>query len=259
MGDPLAHMLERTVVIRAYRNAVFRYFTDPARFAAWWGAGSEIDARPGGRVQICYPGGVTAGGEVREVVPDERILFSYGYDDPAKPIARGGSEVAFLLEDHPQGMFLRLIHSVADPDTRDAHLPGWRFQLSLLANAVGRELAAGLPERIDRYFAVWSEPDGQARHQALAALVTDNVVYRDDFAAVAGREDLAAHIGAAQLHLPSVALTREGTPLSCQGTAVVDWVARGPEGEPRWRGRNVIELAPDGRFARVVGLRRLEG
>jgi hypothetical protein len=33
----------------------------------------------------------------------------------------------------------------------------------------------------------------------------------------------------------------------------VDWVAKGPGGEPRGRGTGVFELAPDGRIAQVVG------
>src|SRR5438477_11800544 len=52
------HVLERTVLIRARARTVFRYFTDSERFAAWWGAGSAIEARPGGPVRIRYPSGV---------------------------------------------------------------------------------------------------------------------------------------------------------------------------------------------------------
>ena len=36
------------VRIEADRETVFRYFTDSGRWAAWWGAGSTIDPRPGG-------------------------------------------------------------------------------------------------------------------------------------------------------------------------------------------------------------------
>ena len=41
------HLLERTVDIGATVDTVFEYFTDSALWAAWWGAGSAIDARPG--------------------------------------------------------------------------------------------------------------------------------------------------------------------------------------------------------------------
>ena len=68
----LTHQLDRTIVIGAPPATVFRYFTDSPRWAAWWGAGSTIDARPGGRVLIRYPGGVEAAGEVVEVNPPDR-------------------------------------------------------------------------------------------------------------------------------------------------------------------------------------------
>ena len=54
----LTHLLERTLVIEATRTIVFQFFTDTARWAAWWGAGSVIDARPGGRMLIRYANGV---------------------------------------------------------------------------------------------------------------------------------------------------------------------------------------------------------
>jgi uncharacterized protein YndB with AHSA1/START domain len=250
MSDPF--LLERTVVIRARRSTVFRYFTDSARFAAWWGAGSDIDPRPGGALQIRYPNAVTAGGQVLELDPDRRIVFSYGYDDPAKPIPRGGSRVTITLEDHPQGTLLRLVHVLPDAATRDAHVPGWRFQLSLFANVVTRELHADLADRLDRFFALWSDPDPAA----VEALCTPEITFHDGFASLAGREELAAHIAAARQHMPGVTLSRAGAPLECQGTALVDWLATAADGTARGRGTNVVELSPDGRLARVTGFWR---
>lgn len=60
----LPHRLDRTIRIRADRDTVFRFFTDEGRWATWWGAGSSIDSRPGGRMLIRYPNGVEASGEV---------------------------------------------------------------------------------------------------------------------------------------------------------------------------------------------------
>ena len=47
--------LDRTIEIRASRAMVFTFFTDPARWAAWWGPGSTIDPHVGGRVAIRPP------------------------------------------------------------------------------------------------------------------------------------------------------------------------------------------------------------
>ena len=109
-GTDLPNRLDREVLIRATRSTVFRYFTDSARFAAWWGTGSSIDARPGGTVLIRYPNGVEAGGEVVEVAAGERIVFTYGYRDRAKPVAWGASRVTVTFADHAQGTLLTLRH-----------------------------------------------------------------------------------------------------------------------------------------------------
>jgi uncharacterized protein YndB with AHSA1/START domain len=247
-----AFVVDRSVLIRADRALVFRYFTDPERFAAWWGPGSTIDARPGGRVDIRYPNGVTAGGEVIEVVPRERVVFTYGYDDPGKPIARGGSRVVVTFADEPDGTRVQLRHHVADAATRDAHVPGWRFQLSLFANVVTGALNADLEPIVDGFFALWSNPDAEARAQALAQLARDDVAFRDRFAALEGRADLLDHIAASQVHMPGVALRRAGAVRSCQGTALVAWTAVAGDRTVA-RGSNVFTFAADGRVASVVG------
>lgn len=48
----LPFFVERDVLICARPATVFRFFTDTNRWAAWWGAGSEVEGRPGGKVRI---------------------------------------------------------------------------------------------------------------------------------------------------------------------------------------------------------------
>ncbi|HXD48849.1 MAG TPA: SRPBCC domain-containing protein, partial [Gemmatimonadaceae bacterium] len=110
---PLEHRLDRTVVIQASPETVFRYFTDSARWAAWWGAGSTIDARPGGRVYVRYATGDEAAGEVLEVKPPERIVFSYGYVR-GTPMPVGASRVTIDLEPLEGATRLRLSHELGD-------------------------------------------------------------------------------------------------------------------------------------------------
>jgi len=249
----LEHVLERSVLIRAQRETVFRYFTDNERFAAWWGAGSTIDARPGGPLRIRYANGVLASGEVVEVAPPERIVFTYGYEDPAKPVRPGGSRVVVTLQERRDGTLLHLRHELPDAAARDQHVQGWRYQLAVFANVVTRELSGDLRPAVDAFFAAWSEKDEARRRAALAAVATDDVTFADAFSCTAGIEDLVAHLAAAQFHMPGVVLERTGDVRQCQGTALADWVAKGPDGVPRGRGTNVFDLAPDGRIRRVVG------
>ena len=246
-------VLERTVLICAPRATVFRYFTDPERFAAWWGAGSSVDARPGGEVLIRYPNGVTARGTVVELTVDERFVFTYGYDAPDKPLRPGGSRVVVTLEDRPEGTHLRLRHEFPDAATRDAHVQGWRYQLALFANVVAREQHSAVAATLDRYFAIWSEADGRLREQTLRAIGTTDLTFQDAFGCTVGTLDLGAHVSAVRTHMPDLRMRREGDVRQCQGTALADWVAERADGSPAGRGTNVFRLAPDGRIRHVVG------
>jgi uncharacterized protein YndB with AHSA1/START domain len=252
--NALEHVLERTILIRARRETVFRYFTDSARFAAWWGAGSTIDPRPGGALRIRHPNGVLASGEVIEVVPERRVVFTYGYDDPARPLRPGGSRVTVTLEEAAAGTLVHLRHELPDAATRDEHVQGWRYQMAVFASVVAREQHAGVTPAVDAFLAAWSEKDAARRRASLAPVATEDVSFADAFSCTAGLDDLSAHLGAAQLHMPGLVLERNGDVRHCQGTAIADWVAKAPDGAIRARGTNVFELAPDGRIARVVGL-----
>jgi uncharacterized protein YndB with AHSA1/START domain len=66
--------IDRDVVICATRATVFRYFTDPERWALWWGKGSRLDPRPGGEVFIQYPNGQSAQGSVVEIDAPNRFV-----------------------------------------------------------------------------------------------------------------------------------------------------------------------------------------
>jgi uncharacterized protein YndB with AHSA1/START domain len=250
----LPFSLERTVLICARSQTVFRFFTDSTRFASWWGTGSEIEARPGGRVQIRYPNGVLARGEVLEVDPPRRIAFTYGYDDPPRPIPPGGSRVTVTLEERPQGTLVRLRHDVADAVARDHHEQGWRYQLAVFANVVANDEHQGATARVDALFRAWGEPDPAVRRRLLEESVTPEISFRDAFSATSGIEDLHEHMAAAQMHMPGVRLAREGDLRQCQGTAVARWVATGADGSVKGKGLNVYQLAPDGRIAEAVGL-----
>ena len=251
---PLAHSLERSLNIAVRPELVFAYFTDSARFAAWWGAGSSIDGRPGGALRIRYPNGVVVSGEVVEVETPRRIVFSYGYQDPAKGIPPGGSRVTVALEELPAGNTrLQLHHDLPDAAARDEHAPGWRFQLSLLANVVAREAYADVGATIVRFFTAWNTIDTQARQELLAGAVTPEVTFRDPYAAVTGLDDLMAHIGAVHRFMPGLTLLPAGEARQCQGTALCEWSARAADGASRGAGTNVFTLDPDGRIAACVG------
>ena len=89
MADP-GRPVEVTLVIAARPETIFRYFTDPARFARWMGQGAVLDPEPGGRLWVGYPTGQVAsmireikpaGEVIREMVADAVRALTTGLDD----------------------------------------------------------------------------------------------------------------------------------------------------------------------------------
>ena len=187
MMPVLAHQLDRTLTIGAPPAAVFRYFTDSERWAAWWGAGSTIDPRPGGRVYIRYPNAVEVIGEVIEIDAPSRIVFSYGFAS-GTPVAPGASRVTIRLEPTARGTTLHLVHAFTEASVRDEHVQGWRYQLSVFANVVANELHGDAGALVDRWFGIWSETDAAVRTATLAEIAAPNVQMHDRFSSVEGTD-----------------------------------------------------------------------
>ena len=248
----LPHALDRHVIIRAHVETVFRYFTDSSRWATWWGPGSTIDPRPGGKLFIRYPNAVEAGGEVLEIDPPRRIVFTMGYAT-GQPMPIGASRVTIELAGDPAGTRLTLHHEFAEQAACENHVQGWRYQLSVFANVVADHQNAGAAVRVDEWFAAWSEPDPAKRERLLATAVSSGVSFRDRFSLVEGLDDLKPHLAAVHQFMPGMKLMRSGEPRHCQGTVLADWVATGPDGAERGRGTNVFALDQDGKIDAVVG------
>jgi uncharacterized protein YndB with AHSA1/START domain len=249
----LIHRLDRSVVINAPREAVFRFFTDSSRWAAWWGAGSTIDARKGGQLRIRYPEGTEVSGQVVDVTPPDQIVFTYGYAS-GKPIPPGSSRVTIRLEPDRSATRVHLIHEFDDVAARDEHIQGWRYQLSLFSNVVADEVNAGAAATVDAWFELWADPDAEARGRTVARIAQDDIRFHDRHSNISGPAELMPHIAAAQRFMPGMRMSRSGGVRHCQGTVLADFSIAGADGVVRGRGTNVFVLGPTGRIESVTGL-----
>jgi len=240
----LTHRLERSIVIQARPETVFRFFTDSERWAKWWGAGSTIDARPGGKVFILHPGGVETPGEVIEAQPPSRIVFTYGYAT-GKPIPPGASRVTINIDAFDDATRLHLLHEFDDAAARDHHVQGWRFQLSVFANTVANEVFADAAKVVDGWYEAWTVTDDQAREEAFAKVASPDVAFRDRYSTLHGLTEVSTHAGAAQRFMPGITLRRDGEIRQCQGMILSGWIAEGKEG---FSGNSVFVMTPDGRI-----------
>lgn len=253
MKMTLPFTLDRSITIRATPETVFRFFTDNKRWAAWWGPGSTIDPRPGGRLLIRYPGGVEASGEVLEISNPDRLVFTFGFAS-GTPMPPGSSRVTIRLADSGEGTRVTLTHELADETVRNEHIQGWRYQMSVFANAVADEVNAQAEQLVDEWLASWSIAAEGERKSALARIADPGVRFRDRFSTIDGLDDLIPHIGAAQRFMPGMRLERKGPVRHCQGMVLADWIGVSPDGQQRASGTNAFEMTAAGRVASVVGV-----
>src|SRR4029077_12588782 len=91
--------------------------------------------RPGGVYRVLVGGRFQSAGEYVEVVPNEKVLFTFGWDQEGHPIPAGSTTVEITL--HPEGdkTRVRLVHRGLPDDAVSDHSHGWDHYLARLAVA----------------------------------------------------------------------------------------------------------------------------
>jgi uncharacterized protein YndB with AHSA1/START domain len=124
--------LVREIVIDATPETVWPFLTEAERHVEWDGTDAELDPRAGGVYRVLVGGKHQAVGEFVEVVPFEKVVFSFGWDQPGHPIPPGSTTVEITL--HPEGekTRLRLVHRGLPDDAVADHEGGWSHYLERL-------------------------------------------------------------------------------------------------------------------------------
>jgi uncharacterized protein YndB with AHSA1/START domain len=118
---------------------VYAAWTDPEKIARWFGpekvtaVRADADVRVGGQYHIkaISPDGEhNVGGVYREVVPNEKLVFTWAW----KSTPERESLVTVLLRPDGSGTLLTLTHEqFFDEEARDRHQHGWTGALDKLA------------------------------------------------------------------------------------------------------------------------------
>lgn len=128
--------MTNVVVIRqiaASPATVFSFFTDLERWTAWQGVDGEVDTRPDGAFRIRMPGAQVASGQFVELVPEQRLVITWGWEGEAQPVPPGSTTVTIELEPNETGTLLRLTHSgLAPQNVAEHHRQGWEQYLERL-------------------------------------------------------------------------------------------------------------------------------
>jgi uncharacterized protein YndB with AHSA1/START domain len=125
--------LMREIVIAATPETIWPFLVEPERHVEWMGTEAELDPRPGGVYRVLVHGQNKGAGEFVEVVPQERVVFTFGWDHEDHPIPAGSTTVEISL--HPEGekTRVRLVHRGLPDDAVADHTVGWDHFLGRLA------------------------------------------------------------------------------------------------------------------------------
>lgn len=131
--------LMREVVMDASPATIFPFLTDPAHHVRWMGTEVELDPRAGGAYSVLVQGTHPAVGTFVEVVPDTKVVFTFGWDEPNHPIPAGSTEVEISLIPDGNKTRVRLVHRGLPDDAVSDHTAGWDHYLDRLVAASSGE------------------------------------------------------------------------------------------------------------------------
>lgn len=125
--------LVQEIVVDASPETIFELLTVAEEHTRWMGTEAELDPRPGGTYRVLVAGQFPAGGEFVEVVPNEKVVFSFGWDAPGNPVPPGSSTIEISLQAEGGKTRVRLVHSGIPDEVVGEHTHGWGHYLGRLS------------------------------------------------------------------------------------------------------------------------------
>ena len=118
--------LTREIVIGASPETVFRFLTEEDKMKQWFGEVVEADSKPGGMFHVGEknPNGNHCRGEFVEIIPNEKVVFTWGGIEDSAP---GESTVEIILKSQGESTHLTLHHyNIRLKPSADSFGQGWK-------------------------------------------------------------------------------------------------------------------------------------
>ena len=133
--SPSEVVLDYEVRVEATQEVVFAHFIDPELMTDWIAQHAELDSRPGGTVRLEVSGTDVVVGTVVEIVPNERLVFTWGWEGDRYSVPPGSSTVEVTFEKDGDCTVVHVRHSRLPAAARDVHAAGWAALLPRLREA----------------------------------------------------------------------------------------------------------------------------
>jgi uncharacterized protein YndB with AHSA1/START domain len=249
---PNPNSLETSIQIAAKPSTVFRFLSDPKLFQEWMGTGAVLGQTD---LTVSYPGGEVAKGTIREVIPDQKLVFGWGYVSSKHGLAPDSTTVTIeLIPTSDGGTLVKLTHENLDQAQQSEHSKGWTYylhQLSSQAETVA--VAAVLPSTIATYCDAWNETIADRRRELLLQCWEPDAAFRDAMGSAETLQALDGYIAGAHQFLPGFRLEAAGPHDFVRGFVRFPWIIRLPNGNVMSRGTNFGRVSATGKFQFVTG------
>lgn len=160
---------DRTVEVALEPDAAFELITSPERLRRWLTVAARVDLRPGGRYRWTVVPGHSVSGTFVEVVPGQRLEFSWWWED-SDDLPPGSSTVTVTLTPRDGSTEVRLVHDGLTDAQVPSHAEVWNHYLDRLAMA-GQSGDAGPDE-----WAVALEPNDELTSAEASLVVLQEVL-----------------------------------------------------------------------------------
>lgn len=127
--------LVQEIVVDASPETIFELLTVADEHVRWMGTEAELDPRPGGAYRVLVAGEHPASGQFVEVVPNDRVVFTFGWEAPGNPVPPGSSTIEISLHAEGDKTRVRLVHRDLPESMVGDHTAGWGHYLSRLSTA----------------------------------------------------------------------------------------------------------------------------
>jgi uncharacterized protein YndB with AHSA1/START domain len=126
-------LVDRTIQIDADVAAVYALLTEADQLVRWMAPTATLDATPGGAITWSHHNGDVVVGTYVQLVPNRRIVFTFGWVRDDVGVPPGSTIVEIDLRPKDGGTELRLVHRGLPGAMADAHAGGWANYLGRLA------------------------------------------------------------------------------------------------------------------------------
>jgi uncharacterized protein YndB with AHSA1/START domain len=128
-------ILELETRMAASPETVFPLISSAEGMARWFGSTVELDAKPGGVIRVDINGRDIAKGEIVEIEPPVRVVFTFGWEGETHPVPVGSSRVEITLKADGDSTVVTLRHTGLTEEQAASHREGWEHYMPRLLEA----------------------------------------------------------------------------------------------------------------------------